>query len=746
MAPLQTRKIVPIRTFADDVKRARGTTSDPSKNDPAPTPPKPTTLKTELETTIEQISEQKRKVVPPVPPPMPPTKEVPPVEQKPEKKAEESIEIPPFHFIRASSPDETAYTDEKSISRQEKLKKTKDNGAFLKVPKKIDSPVPQIDIDQELITEHKESILSVRDGVFDIEEAVTAEVAEGNIVTDRKREPFRLFPAIFTALQGWFGTKKEEIAEAQKPKHTVAKSENRKETIQAAAEQTKQAPKDDYTSVADTLKKVERNINTEEFKIKEATDVQQPTWQHVQEDVNVEEEEKTEAQGSLDDALNDTRTPNTTAISQDIAEILDEPVEPKETKGVVDKNIPEEKVEVTHIPPAFTPEIVEKKPAIQNDSIQELEEIVPKPIIEPSKEVAKINEVPPVSKIETTKTIERVTPTVREVPEQPKKITPIPEVVIETAPPPKPITPKEEAVAKKEVEESLEENLQSQLSAALEKSDESFVPPPQEALVQPEPPQVTPEPAPGVVAPEKIETEVVAPKFNRTPIPDLALQKVGTPKETPQRGLPIRTLIIVSVVAIILGVGASAWYFIQNAPEETIIAPKTIVNTIATESSKEILFTNNRTELIAAIQEAIASQTTGAIEIHPTIEGVKIEPDQILAILIPNLPGSLARAVTQVTLGGFNGGEPFIVMKFTSFDVVFGEMLQAEETFYSDLAPLYGEAAQTTSLDARISNMDVRVLIADDTEDRVVYGFIDKNTILITTSREVYSSVSSLVK
>ncbi|MBU4536541.1 hypothetical protein KJ603_00690 [Patescibacteria group bacterium] len=93
-----------------------------------------------------------------------------------------------------------------------------------------------------------------------------------------------------------------------------------------------------------------------------------------------------------------------------------------------------------------------------------------------------------------------------------------------------------------------------------------------------------------------------------------------------------------------------------------------------------------------------------------------------------------------------NENYPFLILKTTSFDNSFPEMLVWENNIVEDLKPLFTENKPTISnedirggefkfKDIVIKNKDTRAILNDSGEIIFAYSFIDKNTIIITTSK-----------
>jgi hypothetical protein len=134
--------------------------------------------------------------------------------------------------------------------------------------------------------------------------------------------------------------------------------------------------------------------------------------------------------------------------------------------------------------------------------------------------------------------------------------------------------------------------------------------------------------------------------------------------------------------------------------------------------------------------------------------------EQILSILSPRAPGSFQRGVQELTFGGV-GSAPFMIMKVSSFDTAFAGMLEWERAMSADLSPLYGTpvvetfdpSARTDTQvraaffkDAIASNKNIRLLLDEAGEDRIVYTFTDQNTVVITTTREALNTLVPLLK
>ncbi|TSC68313.1 MAG: hypothetical protein G01um101456_689 [Parcubacteria group bacterium Gr01-1014_56] len=152
----------------------------------------------------------------------------------------------------------------------------------------------------------------------------------------------------------------------------------------------------------------------------------------------------------------------------------------------------------------------------------------------------------------------------------------------------------------------------------------------------------------------------------------------------------------------------------------------------------------------------------------------KITPlstEQILAILGPNVPDSLLRALDpqEYLLGihSYDGNQPFLVMKTASYEQAFSGMLEWEHYMRQDLSPLFvrtprvhlmqGDTAsssqpptptfvQTGFIDRIVENHDARVVENSVKDILLLWTFLNRNTLVITTNGATLREIISRLK
>ncbi|MCA9360936.1 hypothetical protein KC845_00085 [Candidatus Kaiserbacteria bacterium] len=212
-------------------------------------------------------------------------------------------------------------------------------------------------------------------------------------------------------------------------------------------------------------------------------------------------------------------------------------------------------------------------------------------------------------------------------------------------------------------------------------------------------------------------------------------------------------ILLIAFLATTFGVGVS-WFLLGSSTEPnqtvTLKEPPALINT---DNKIPIQLTNDRTEWINEIKN-ISDQNDRLTQIYPTAlspQG-REEPasaSTILQFFDGRIPGSFARSITDLTFGSDATGQPFMVIKVSQFDTAFAGMLAWESNMSADLSPLFGspvsstldpQARTTNSLrqaffvDSIIANRSSRVLYDELGLARIIYTFVNQQTILIGTN------------
>jgi hypothetical protein len=216
-----------------------------------------------------------------------------------------------------------------------------------------------------------------------------------------------------------------------------------------------------------------------------------------------------------------------------------------------------------------------------------------------------------------------------------------------------------------------------------------------------------------------------------------------------------------AIIAIVSGAGLVTWLLgesdsgvvsVTNGPANTIDPTP-----IREDSTAKAILARTRADWYANIS---ASGRGGVITIIPIVniggaEKTASAPD-VLATLNWGVESALTRSISDITFI-MAEQKPVIILKVTSFDAAFGGLLLSERELSGELFPLFGPVVTSTYkvgvgtvapefVDELASNHDVRVLKDEMENERLVYGFVDQNTIVITPDKETFSLISERLR
>ena len=215
-------------------------------------------------------------------------------------------------------------------------------------------------------------------------------------------------------------------------------------------------------------------------------------------------------------------------------------------------------------------------------------------------------------------------------------------------------------------------------------------------------------------------------------------------------------LLFFSSIILVAG-GLYMFYEFYYVPKsKVIIVNKTIVpNIIVSDIDIEVTIETMQAEInkISLPENSIANlyitkgqgDTKKLINAQEFLSSLKVNaPDQFIRTLLPDF---------MLGVHSFNGNNPFIILKTTLYQSAFAGMLKWETTLVDDMSLLFSKTvspqnivatpAQSTAdilviskpfTDLVIKNKDVRALTNQYGRITLLYTFLDKETILITTN------------
>lgn len=242
----------------------------------------------------------------------------------------------------------------------------------------------------------------------------------------------------------------------------------------------------------------------------------------------------------------------------------------------------------------------------------------------------------------------------------------------------------------------------------------------------------------------------------------VAMPYQPSPLPSEREWLPSPLLAIgVVVLSVVAGVGTSLYFFWQPEPAGIAIPEATTSPLFTAELQTNVDVSDSHDETMRTLLSATQSQS-GTLYMYLTRNNGQtiLSPSEVMSVVAPQVPGSFSRSIQNISFGAY-GNQPFMIMKVSNFDNAFAGMIAWEQTMSADLAPLFGQAV-TESFDPQArtntqtreaffrdvvaSNLTGRLLTDARGEDRILYTFVDRQTILITTDRLQLSSILPLVR
>ena len=203
--------------------------------------------------------------------------------------------------------------------------------------------------------------------------------------------------------------------------------------------------------------------------------------------------------------------------------------------------------------------------------------------------------------------------------------------------------------------------------------------------------------------------------------------------------------------------------FVSVDGQQTVVIPAGETNRDAIMQS--LTSAKNATALSLGLISQLYVSTPTTTQSSNTLE--EIDPQTLLQLLAPDVPQELLLALNPQYLLGvhvYDGNQPFFMFDVNSYEQAYAGMLAWEPTLQQDLSPLFDytptvhipeQNVATTTNDANqqitptgfadsiVENHDARVIENSTGDISLLWTFIDRNTLVITTNdatlREVIS-------
>ena len=221
------------------------------------------------------------------------------------------------------------------------------------------------------------------------------------------------------------------------------------------------------------------------------------------------------------------------------------------------------------------------------------------------------------------------------------------------------------------------------------------------------------------------------------------------------------TLMLVGVF-IVVAVGGIGYSVLSSRHTSSAAAPTPGITMLFDVSvSIAVPLLSNRTDFLVELTKRV-KEATGVpgsflryYFVYQSDSAKKELPAQaFIDILDLRAPGSFLRTIDEKMMFGAYKGEtnaPFLVFKVKNFEDALGGMLLFERNMNSDLAPLFGENLERIGQigvyrDEVVGGVDTRSLYDQYGNMVITYAFIDKSTLVITTSYSALGALAQVLK
>jgi hypothetical protein len=242
------------------------------------------------------------------------------------------------------------------------------------------------------------------------------------------------------------------------------------------------------------------------------------------------------------------------------------------------------------------------------------------------------------------------------------------------------------------------------------------------------------------------------------------MRQAQSEKNEERRGIKNYLLFTMSILLIMGGIGSASYFYIKNQRENTALPIARISSLVFADAQEEFdttgLTGGQLMSLLSAERDNAGSLPLGTIKhlyLTANLDGSKflVGARDFLETIGADVRSPYLRSINQTFMLGFhvfNGSQPFLILKVGFFEGAFAGMLAWEGEMQDDLAPLFGQKAdsifdeditkgQPAFSDVVIKNKDTRVLKDSAGNIILLYSFVDRETLVITTREDTFIEI-----
>lgn len=239
-------------------------------------------------------------------------------------------------------------------------------------------------------------------------------------------------------------------------------------------------------------------------------------------------------------------------------------------------------------------------------------------------------------------------------------------------------------------------------------------------------------------------TIMIAEQKRREERPDLAPPKISTEIRNKTFFITGSALVFLSLIVV-----GGIYYYLNINPVTTVSIEDRPLISVSKEKTLELSGTKEQFLAKIISEKNVFSMPANSV-LDIKIVGVlktKVDTESFLKFIAEKIPSDLSRSFDKKYMIGiysFDTNEPFIILKTNDYGASYSGMLKWERDMSKDLGGLFSVSSSlygATFVDEEYKNKDLRVLKDLNGKAVMLYSFIDKSTLLITTSENVFSAI-----
>ena len=210
---------------------------------------------------------------------------------------------------------------------------------------------------------------------------------------------------------------------------------------------------------------------------------------------------------------------------------------------------------------------------------------------------------------------------------------------------------------------------------------------------------------------------------------------------------------VIGIILVVFGivVVGLVYYMISSQNTAQVAEQKSTLISYTQEFDTPIAGTNRSAlvKTIVAQKNGFSLPANSILYINMANASTTASAADAFKLLAPNMPAPISRNLKKDYMVGvysFDTNEPFIIFTTDDYGVSYSGMLEWEGKMTSDIGPVFGMAQASTTMaytwkDEAIRNKDLRIVQDGAGKTILLYSFLDKNTILITTSEKIFNAI-----